>query len=263
MKKSGILLVLLLLVSSITYAEEGMRVTLETPSVTFRSTENKPLMQGSVVEHYIRVVNKNNFTISVELKPEAGLVIEFPNNDYAELKPNTTKVFRYLITIDSPGSYSSGVYVVYSTKVYDSPTVPLMARINFVNIKKNPDYIKAMESKVVPAEIEKSNETDNKIIGGDTDDYGCLLTAGYRWCDTKQKCLRTWEEDCPGGIVEEDKNNTMEVINEMDINIVDKTSNLVRVTLLLFSVLFIYFLYIIINNKIKKGKNKNGTVVIG
>ena len=33
-------------------------------------------------------------------------------------------------------------------------------------------------------------------IGGETDEHGCLLMAGYTWCEPKQKCLRTWEEEC-------------------------------------------------------------------
>jgi hypothetical protein len=33
-------------------------------------------------------------------------------------------------------------------------------------------------------------------IGGDTDEHGCLIGAGYTWCEAKQKCLRTWEETC-------------------------------------------------------------------
>ncbi len=36
-----------------------------------------------------------------------------------------------------------------------------------------------------------------KPIGGETDEHGCMLMAGYTWCESKQKCLRTWEEDCP------------------------------------------------------------------
>lgn len=37
-----------------------------------------------------------------------------------------------------------------------------------------------------------------KPIGGDKDEHGCLIAAGYSWCDAKQKCLRIWEEGCPG-----------------------------------------------------------------
>ncbi|MEA3230004.1 MAG: hypothetical protein U9P44_03740 [archaeon] len=42
-----------------------------------------------------------------------------------------------------------------------------------------------------------SNITDT-VIGGDRDEHGCINTAGYRWCEAKEKCLRTWEEPCPG-----------------------------------------------------------------
>lgn len=35
-----------------------------------------------------------------------------------------------------------------------------------------------------------------QAIGGEKDSHGCLIAAGYSWCDEKQKCLRTWEEEC-------------------------------------------------------------------
>jgi len=34
------------------------------------------------------------------------------------------------------------------------------------------------------------------LIGGETDEHGCLVAAGYSWCEEKQKCLRSWEENC-------------------------------------------------------------------
>ena len=34
------------------------------------------------------------------------------------------------------------------------------------------------------------------IVGGDRDEHGCIGSAGYSWCETKQKCLRIWEESC-------------------------------------------------------------------
>eukprot|EP00929_Paragymnodinium_shiwhaense_P117207 TRINITY_DN87515_c0_g1_i1.p1 TRINITY_DN87515_c0_g1~~TRINITY_DN87515_c0_g1_i1.p1 ORF type:complete len:115 (-),score=46.03 TRINITY_DN87515_c0_g1_i1:101-445(-) len=33
--------------------------------------------------------------------------------------------------------------------------------------------------------------------GGLRDEHGCMGSAGYTYCETKSKCLRTWEEDCP------------------------------------------------------------------
>lgn len=48
------------------------------------------------------------------------------------------------------------------------------------------DYIE--ETVLEPAEEE--------IVGGDRDEYGCIGSAGYTWCEVKEKCLRTWEEEC-------------------------------------------------------------------
>jgi hypothetical protein len=35
-----------------------------------------------------------------------------------------------------------------------------------------------------------------QLIGGDVDEGGCLIGAGYSWCEAKGKCLRVWEEEC-------------------------------------------------------------------
>lgn len=37
---------------------------------------------------------------------------------------------------------------------------------------------------------------ENNIVGNDRDEHGCIGSAGYSWCEEKQKCLRTWEESC-------------------------------------------------------------------
>lgn len=37
---------------------------------------------------------------------------------------------------------------------------------------------------------------DDQLIGGNQDEHGCLIAAGYSWCEASQKCLRVWEEDC-------------------------------------------------------------------
>lgn len=34
-------------------------------------------------------------------------------------------------------------------------------------------------------------------IGGQTDDHGCLVGAGYSWCDTLNECVRLWVTPCP------------------------------------------------------------------
>ena len=35
-------------------------------------------------------------------------------------------------------------------------------------------------------------------VGGDKDEHGCIGSAGFSWCEKKQKCLRVWEEPCEG-----------------------------------------------------------------
>jgi hypothetical protein len=34
------------------------------------------------------------------------------------------------------------------------------------------------------------------IVGNDRDEHGCIPSAGYSWCEEKQKCIRPWEEKC-------------------------------------------------------------------
>ncbi|EKD52762.1 MAG: hypothetical protein ACD_61C00247G0001 [uncultured bacterium] len=38
--------------------------------------------------------------------------------------------------------------------------------------------------------------TTQQLVGNDKDSHGCIGSAGYQWCATKEKCLRTWEEPC-------------------------------------------------------------------
>ena len=38
--------------------------------------------------------------------------------------------------------------------------------------------------------------TGAPVVGSDKDEHGCIGSAGYTWCEAKQKCLREWEEPC-------------------------------------------------------------------
>jgi hypothetical protein len=44
--------------------------------------------------------------------------------------------------------------------------------------------------------LAESTTTTTRLIGGDRDEHGCIGSAGYTWCESKQKCLRTFEEEC-------------------------------------------------------------------
>ena len=45
-------------------------------------------------------------------------------------------------------------------------------------------------------QINHPKAINNEPIGGNKDENGCLIGAGYTWCEAKQKCLRIWEEGC-------------------------------------------------------------------
>lgn len=45
------------------------------------------------------------------------------------------------------------------------------------------------------------------LVGNDRDTHGCIGSAGYSWCEVKQKCLRVWEEKCE--IATPTKNNLL------------------------------------------------------
>ena len=51
-------------------------------------------------------------------------------------------------------------------------------------------------AKTTPAVNLPTATPNAQIVGGDKDIHGCIGSAGYTWCDVKQKCLRTWEETC-------------------------------------------------------------------
>lgn len=50
------------------------------------------------------------------------------------------------------------------------------------------------EKSVVYVELDEAD--NDRIIGGERDEYGCLGPAGYSWCETTLKCQRFWEEPC-------------------------------------------------------------------
>ncbi len=64
---------------------------------------------------------------------------------------------------------------------------------------------------------------NNQLVGGDKDEHGCIGSAGYTWCEVKNKCLRTWEEEC----VDEDKDKIYEYYN-IKIDLSDEKFSLVE-----------------------------------
>ena len=47
------------------------------------------------------------------------------------------------------------------------------------------------KNKIISTNINKKNK-----LGGSKNLYGCIPSSGYTWCESKNKCIREWEEDC-------------------------------------------------------------------
>lgn len=57
------------------------------------------------------------------------------------------------------------------------------------------------QSNVIPIPIPTGtvisvSPTQQPLVGNDSDVHGCKGSAGYTWCEVKNKCLRIWEEPC-------------------------------------------------------------------
>ena len=71
------------------------------------------------------------------------------------------------------------------------------------------------------------------LVGDDLDENGCKGSAGYSWCETKQKCLRIWEEPCneiSPTIMEEEVQDLKVIIKQLLINKYGQTSSGLTIT---------------------------------
>lgn len=57
-------------------------------------------------------------------------------------------------------------------------------------------YMEGIRQAGTAAPAGNGSNGGGQVIGGDKDEHGCLIAAGYSWCDAKQKCIRVWEENC-------------------------------------------------------------------
>ena len=69
--------------------------------------------------------------------------------------------------------------------------IPILITLLLLGVGSYFAYQNYLSSKEV-----QSQQDNQQLIGGDTDEHGCLIIAGYSWCEIKQKCLRVWEEPC-------------------------------------------------------------------
>lgn len=62
---------------------------------------------------------------------------------------------------------------------------------NLPHYQWKPTIEKTIQYKLVNGKL-----VEQPLAGGDVDSHGCIGSAGYTWCEAKQKCLRPWEETC-------------------------------------------------------------------
>jgi hypothetical protein len=79
----------------------------------------------------------------------------------------------------------------------DSIVCPMYCAENMLCGSDGKDYCNDCLAKASGAIIVHEGRCANApIVGGDRDAHSCIGSAGYSWCDPKQKCLRVWEENC-------------------------------------------------------------------
>jgi hypothetical protein len=52
-------------------------------------------------------------------------------------------------------------------------------------------------------DVQTVTPTSTPLVGADRDEHGCIGSAGYSWCEPKNKCLRVWEEACYESVSQE------------------------------------------------------------
>ena len=60
-----------------------------------------------------------------------------------------------------------------------------------------------------------ASATTAMMPGSDRDSHGCIGSAGYTWCEPKQKCLREWEEPCTVASATQRVENTVKPLEDI------------------------------------------------
>ncbi|OGY91072.1 MAG: hypothetical protein A3B31_01460, partial [Candidatus Komeilibacteria bacterium RIFCSPLOWO2_01_FULL_53_11] len=69
----------------------------------------------------------------------------------------------------------------------------VLGSLVFILIALGVYYFVVSAPKSVPR---ADNTTPPEVVGGDQDEHGCLVAAGYAWCESKKACIRSFEEFC-------------------------------------------------------------------
>lgn len=71
-----------------------------------------------------------------------------------------------------------------------------MKKIHYLSLLLPLIFLTACSSSQSNSQANTDQAAPPAVVGNDRDAHGCIGSAGYSWCEPKQKCLRTWEEKC-------------------------------------------------------------------
>ncbi|MFA5934335.1 MAG: hypothetical protein WC827_00395 [Candidatus Paceibacterota bacterium] len=146
-----------------------------------------------------------------------GFEVKYPSDwkiiDKSNIN-NTSNAVTVSITVESPLRYNFPGYqsigVSYRVLIY-MPDGRIESIADFGSNQPaqswwNLDVSKATKEAspeyLVGQNIISSFKFMNNIVGGDKDIHGCTGSAGYSWCEVKNKCLRVWEEKCEATLIQ-------------------------------------------------------------
>lgn len=185
MKKIIWLLVLLVLSTSVL----ALRVTLNTPSVTFRSTQDKILRVDDTVGYHIGLINKNDYPIGVSITPPEGYNFSIDMAS-VELDSNQSIDLQYTLVLPKSGNYSTTIAVVYTALGgNETPsTFSLQQMVNFVGIEP-------LDISTAPEELPLDSVSTSGSGGGyvPTKRMACAYAGQCFTNNTLEGCVK---QDC-------------------------------------------------------------------
>jgi len=63
---------------------------------------------------------------------------------------------------------------------------------------------------------------NNQLVGNDSDEHGCIGSAGYTWCESLGECIRLWETNCSEA---HGKNKNLIIKNGLHMNLTMDENN--------------------------------------
>ena len=167
--------------TSVNYKKHGFQIPLN--DVSFLSIEENSKEPKMTEANWDVIL----FTISFN---------EAVTKNGSTLSETQARIIAEQMCTKEGGALSAGIYVgIAKTWRFDTNLNATKPGCTPVCIVSEITKTAEIKWKCAGVTTTPTSPTEN-IVGGDHDAHGCVGTAGYSWCETKQKCLRLWEESC-------------------------------------------------------------------